>query len=208
MPSRPVCLILQLASPAVCLWTYSVCLDVMWRETWVWEQLASFCSEEKSMMNGTGLAPTLSTQKTTIIGFVLMPSPTERKFHFQVLFSISYCSYSASFCSLRCCADAGRLGFSQRACSFLSLSSFWIWIAVYLFYFQASVYSSGLCPNVQVMQTGNIRYRRQGDKQNQKKKKKVTEILSGWLLSSKMPANCLMPSGAVGKCLTVLQDTC
>lgn len=186
------------------IWTYSVCLDVMWRETWVWEQLASFCSEEKSMMNGTGLAPTLSTQKTTIIGFVLILSPTERKFHFQVLFSINYCSYSASFCSLRCCADAGRLGFSQRACSFLSLSSFWIWIAVYLFYFQASVYSSGLCPNVQVMQTGNIRYRRQGDKQNQKKKKRESNRnfvrLAPQLQNASKLFDAIWGSGAMPDC--------
>lgn len=31
--------------------------------------------------------------QTTIIGFVLIPSPTERKFHFQVIFGISYCSH-------------------------------------------------------------------------------------------------------------------
>lgn len=31
--------------------------------------------------------------QTTIVGFVMIPSATERKFHFQVIFSISYCSH-------------------------------------------------------------------------------------------------------------------
>lgn len=89
----PVCLTLQLASLTVCLWEYSVCLDVMWMRHGSGSRRPPFALKKRSMMNGTGLVPTLSAQQTTTVGFVLIPSPTERQFHFQVLFSISYCSH-------------------------------------------------------------------------------------------------------------------
>lgn len=91
--SKPVCLTLQVASPTVCLWAYSVCLDVMRHDTWVCEQVASFFSEEKVHDERHRSCSYLVYPTNHHQWFYPIPSPTERKFNFQVLFSISYCSH-------------------------------------------------------------------------------------------------------------------
>lgn len=89
-----------------------------------------------------------------------------------VIIASIYSSYPATFCFLRCSANADQEGFpgafskDLQFSKFLRLLDLDCWVPVL---FPNFVYSPGLCPDVQVKQTGNIRYRRQRDKQKEKK---------------------------------------